>query len=71
MDKKTVDKFKLCLLCGNYCHIEEEQIHCVVCGEKMVEKCPHCNEQIIYPTGKYCHKCGYVYRQNRIDKESK
>ena len=67
MKNKETDRFKLCLNCGNFCH-EEEQIYCVVCGKKMIEKCPNCEAPIIYPTGKFCHKCGNVYSQSRIDK---
>ncbi|MHB8337705.1 MAG: double zinc ribbon domain-containing protein [Ignavibacteriaceae bacterium] len=61
MEKRETDKFKLCLKCGNFCSINEDQIFCVVCGDKMTEKCKNCEAPIIYPTGKFCHKCGTAY----------
>ena len=54
-------KFRLCQSCGNFCAVNEPQIFCIVCGEKMIESCPNCNEPIIYPTGKHCHNCGQTF----------
>lgn len=55
-------KYRLCTSCGNYCHIDEDQKFCIVCGEKMIEECPGCKEPIIYPNAKHCHRCGSQYQ---------
>ena len=54
--------YRLCPACGNYCSIAEKQIHCIVCGEKMLVECLGCKEPIIYPTAKHCYKCGTKYK---------
>lgn len=61
---KENEKYKLCLNCGNFCGFNENQIYCIVCGEKMIEKCKACHAPIIYPTGKFCHSCGMEYKKN-------
>lgn len=52
------DYYKQCPGCSNFSHIDENQIFCAVCGEKLIEACPECGEKIKNPTAKYCVKCG-------------
>lgn len=54
------EHYKLCLQCGNFSHSTEEQIFCMLCGAKLVEKCPCCQEPIYYPTAKFCPACGQL-----------
>ncbi len=46
MDK---DFYKLCTKCGNFPHINEKQIYCLICGEKLIATCPKCGEKIKNP----------------------
>lgn len=58
-------RYRICRSCGNFSRVDEGQIYCVVCGEKLIEKCPNCSAPIIYPTGRFCHKCGNEYRARK------
>ena len=60
-DKTISDQtnyYKLCQNCGNFSHINENNIHCSVCGKKLIEKCPDCKTKIENPIAKFCVKCG-------------
>ncbi len=61
------EHYRLCPSCGNFCQLKEPQIHCIICGGEMMQGCSYCNEPIIYPTAKHCHKCGHLYK---IDNKS-
>lgn len=54
-----MDFYKLCTKCGNFSHINENQIFCSICGEKLIEACPNCGEKIKNPTARFCPGCGY------------
>lgn len=54
------EQYKLCMQCGNFCHLTEGQAFCMLCGTKLIEKCPGCHEPIFYPTAKFCPACGKV-----------
>jgi len=58
------DYYKLCLKCGNFSHINENQIYCAVCGEKLIEACPKCGEKIKNPTAKFCVWCGNKFYES-------
>ncbi|CUS96430.1 zinc ribbon domain-containing protein [Candidatus Chrysopegis kryptomonas] len=56
--KVLKDRYMLCPECGNFAHISLGQVYCIVCGAKMIDRCPRCEELIIYPTAKFCPVCG-------------
>jgi len=59
--------YKLCPKCGNFSHVSEGQVFCTLCGEKLIQNCPNCNMEIIYPTAKHCHKCGSILTLQKND----
>ena len=61
--ERSGDLYKLCPRCGNFSHINEKQNFCQVCGELLIDKCPHCREPIYYPTARFCPVCGERYRK--------
>ena len=61
MNDKVSDKYKLCCTCGNFYKDTKEQLYCIVCGGRLIDKCNNCGASIIHPTGKYCHNCGEEY----------
>jgi len=65
-EKNSLNKvgYRLCPKCGNFSHIEEEQNFCIACGEELIGECPNCRQAIIYPTAKFCFKCGREYKIN-------
>lgn len=65
-----IEYYKLCPACGNFSNVYEKQDYCIVCGKKLIEKCSNCNEPIIYPTAKYCHKCGKAYKNRKPGSEN-
>ncbi|MDP2363948.1 MAG: zinc ribbon domain-containing protein [Ignavibacteria bacterium] len=52
------DYYNLCPKCGNFSHINENHIHCSLCGTKLIEECPNCKTKIETPTAQFCVKCG-------------
>lgn len=52
------DRYKLCPSCGNFSAYSSRGEFCIVCGEKLIDQCPHCREPILYPTAKFCPVCG-------------
>jgi rRNA maturation endonuclease Nob1 len=52
------DYYRLCPICGNFSHLNENHTYCFICGEKLIEECPGCNKKIVNPIGKFCPKCG-------------
>ena len=57
------ERYKLCGHCGNFCGVAENQVYCIVCGEKLMEECPQCKEPIVYPTARFCPVCGKLLVQ--------
>jgi predicted amidophosphoribosyltransferase len=51
-------RYKLCPSCRNFVVFSEDQVFCIVCGEKLLEECPTCSEPILYPTARFCQVCG-------------
>ena len=71
MKVKTIKTcYKLCPSCGNFTVSKDEDVFCIVCGEKLIDECPHCKEPIIYPTAKFCPVCGSGYN-NKYFQERK
>ena len=54
------ERYRLCGQCGNFCSVAENQIYCMICGEKLMEECPRCKEPIVYPTARFCPVCGVL-----------
>jgi predicted amidophosphoribosyltransferase len=54
------ERYRLCGQCGNFCGVSENQIYCMICGEKLMEECPRCKEPIVYPTARFCPACGII-----------
>ncbi len=52
------DRYKLCPSCGNFLPCSARGEYCMVCGEKLIDECPHCKEPILYPTARFCPVCG-------------
>jgi predicted amidophosphoribosyltransferase len=57
-NKTTKEKYKICPNCDNFTIFSEKMVYCIVCGEEMIDKCPSCKEEIIYPTLIFCPVCG-------------
>ncbi len=57
-DSKQINFYRLCQSCGNFSHINENNVFCSVCGNKLIEECPNCKTKIENPTAQYCVKCG-------------
>lgn len=43
--------------------------YCPMTGEKLLQKCPECEAEILKPEHKFCVKCGTEYRPNIKKKE--
>ena len=56
--KVMKDRYRLCPECGNFSHVSLNHIYCTVCGTRLIDRCPGCEEPIIYPTAKFCPVCG-------------
>ncbi len=52
------ERYKLCPGCGNFVGYLEKDVFCMLCGERLLEACPHCQEPVIYPIAKFCPACG-------------
>jgi RNA polymerase subunit RPABC4/transcription elongation factor Spt4 len=52
------ERYKLCQSCSNFIYYSSREIFCTVCGGKLIEACPQCQEAIIYPTARFCPVCG-------------
>jgi len=52
------ERYKLCPSCGNFVGYQENDIFCMLCGERLADACPRCQEPIIYPIAKFCPACG-------------
>jgi hypothetical protein len=55
------EQYRICPNCSNFSHISEEHKYCIICGEKLIDKCPKCDAPITNPTAKFCPKCGERY----------
>ncbi len=54
-------QFKICTGCNYFCNKNESTEFCPYCGEKLIDKCPSCEDTITTPYGNYCTKCGHLY----------
>jgi len=61
LNESQKDLYRLCPRCGNFVHISQPDVFCIVCGEKLITECRHCGEPIRYPTAKFCPVCGEGY----------
>ena len=52
------DYYRLCQKCANYSHMDMGHVYCIVCGSKLIDRCPQCANLIEYPTARYCPHCG-------------
>jgi predicted amidophosphoribosyltransferase len=52
------ERYRLCPSCGNFAGLSERQSYCMMCGATLIDKCPGCNEPILYPTARFCPLCG-------------
>lgn len=58
----TEQRYKICPKCTYYCHINEADIYCQFCGEKLIDICPYCKAPITVPYASFCKICGHRYR---------
>ncbi len=54
-------RYRICPACKNFSNLTEDHVFCMVCGEKMIDKCPYCQEAILYPIARHCPACGESY----------
>ena len=54
----TKKRYKLCPACGNFAEFSQDQVFCILCGQRLLEECPTCSEPIVYPTARFCQVCG-------------
>jgi len=59
--KNVLERYRLCPKCGNFSNLEEEHLYCILCGTKLIDRCPHCEAPITNPTARFCYRCGYEY----------
>jgi hypothetical protein len=66
-------RYRICPACKNFSHLTEGHVFCMVCGEKMIDKCPQCQEAILYPIARHCPACGTSYgkKGNNTEEEKK
>ncbi|MCK9559287.1 MAG: zinc ribbon domain-containing protein [Candidatus Marinimicrobia bacterium] len=57
----TENTYKICPNCDYFCHANESDIYCPLCGEKLLDACPHCKARIILPYASFCKICGKRY----------
>lgn len=62
------EPYKICPNCHNFAPFETNETFCIVCGEKLLDKCPNCSEPIIYPTSTYCPVCGTMLLKQKRNK---
>ncbi len=59
--EKEFNTFQICPGCNYFCSIQESNIFCPYCGEKLMDHCPVCGEPVKTPHADYCPKCGSLY----------
>ncbi len=62
------ERYKICPNCHNFTHYETNETYCIVCGEKLIDKCPNCLEPVIYPTSTFCPVCGTMLLRKKNNK---
>lgn len=51
-------RYKICSSCSNFVSLSDRDTICVICGERLIDKCPNCREPILYPVARFCPACG-------------
>lgn len=62
--------FKICTGCHYFCNEKESTEFCPFCGDKLINNCPRCREEIKTPYGNFCTKCGSLYPGRTTKKQN-
>jgi rRNA maturation endonuclease Nob1 len=41
---------------------DNEYAYCPLCGPKLLQRCPSCDNEVLKPEHKFCVKCGTEFR---------
>jgi predicted RNA-binding Zn-ribbon protein involved in translation (DUF1610 family) len=55
--------YRLCPRCARAVPIAAQETYCPNDGEKLLERCPHCQARIRNPYARHCTDCGFEFAE--------
>lgn len=57
--------YRLCPRCGRAVSATTHEVFCINDGERLLERCLHCQAKIRSPHAQFCSACGVAYVEAR------